>query len=512
MVKSEALILLIHSMSKPEKKAFTRAASSQENNYDYRVLYRLISGDRNITAETLRKKFVTGVRGASYDTTVKYLYNRILDIMLELREEQDGYYSLYNKILKARILFEKSLFRECFNLLHKVIEKAKKLENYSALLVASKLELEYLLALNLPDIDEKSLLNKQFAINETLRFIQKVNQQSSLYELLKHRITYKGNVRSEKQKSELNDLVVSEMSIVASSNLESFEIKKLHQLFQANYLISVGDHKSALRSYYELNALFENNKHLWANPPVYYLLTLEGVLGSLRGIRNYEGMPYFIDQLRKLESPSANFKANVSSIIFLYELFPFLDKGDFPTCRKMVEENGPGLLSKIQLLSLPRQAEIHLYISLVYLGIKEFHKARTSLNQIILFGKGYFNLPLYRTIRMVNLMLLYELKDVTLIRSETRSIRREIPENEKGYRIERIMLAFVNRQNLPVYEQKREEFWLKIYPDLKELHEDVFEQQVIRIFDFTAWIESKIMKTPLSDTLLNNNLPVQQDQ
>jgi hypothetical protein len=502
MIKSEALIFLINSMSKPEKKAFTIASSGSGIIPDYLKMYQIIIKDKSISPESLRKVFMKSSPGASYDTTIKYLYKWLLDIMLELREEQDGYYSLYNKILKARILFEKSLFKECFNLLQKVIEKAKELENYNALLIASKLELEYLLVLNLPDIDEKTLLNKQFSINETLRFIQKVNQQSSLYELLKHRMTYKGNVRSEKQKTELNDLVVSEMSIVASSNLENFEIKKLHQLFQANYLISVGDHKSALRAYYELNSLFENNKQLWANPPVYYLLTLEGVLESLRGIRNYDGMPYFIEQLKKLESPSVNFKANVTCLSFLYELFPSLDNGDFKSCESIIQKYQDNLFTKINLLSLPRQAEFNLYTSLVYIGLKDFHKAREALNQIILIGKNYYNLPLYRTIRLVNLMLLFEMNDTVRIKSETRSIRRDMHEIEKGYRIERIMLNFVNK-NLPAYLQKREELWTKMYPELEELRNDVFEHQVIKIFDFTAWMESKIMKIPLSETLMN---------
>jgi hypothetical protein len=501
MVKSEALIFLVNSMSKPEKKAFTLASSGQKSNTSYTKMFHLITNDKTISPESLRRNFARVAPGASYDTTVNYLYDYLLDIMLALRKEQDGYFSLYNKILKARILFEKSLFKECFSLLHKVIEKARELENYNALLIASKLELEYLLFLNLPEIDEKTLLNKQFAINETLRFIQKVNQQSSLYELLKHRIIYKGSVRSETEKTGLNDLVFSEMSIVASSNLENLEIKKLHQLFQANYLISVGDHKSALRAYYELNSLFETNKHLWANPPVYYLQTLEGVLESLRGIRNYEGMSYFIEQLENLKSPSVNFRANVTCTRFLYELFPHLDRGNFSKCEILIRKYSESLLSKLQLLSLPRQAEISLYLSLVYIGLRDFHKARESLNQIILMGRNYYNLPLYRTIRLVNLMLLYEMQEQQLIKSETRSIRRDLKEIGKGYRIEQQMLHFVNRQNIPAYRQKREELWEKLRPELEVLHNDIFENQVIKIFDFTAWIESKILKIPLSEIL-----------
>lgn len=503
MLKSSALISLIQSMSKPEKKAFSLAAPRTEPIPHYISLYNLISKDKTITPELMRAKFLKQHRGASFDTTVKYLYKVLLDTMLELRTDQDSYYSLFDKILKARILFEKSLFEECFELLNKVIASARKLENYYALLIASRLELEYLLALNFPHIDEKQLLNKQFRVNEVMRVTQKINQQSALYELLKHRVLHKGNIRSEQQKNELNDLVVSEMSIVASSNVDNFEIRKLHQLFQANYLISVGDYKSALHSFYELNNLLESNKHLWSNPPIYYLLTLEGILDTLRSLKNYEGMKYFRDQLKKLNNPSLNFSANVTCLIFLYELFPLLDKGDFFASEVLMQRYAEDLYKKSHLLSLARNAELSLYTALIHFGLRDYGKAQKALNKIIFIGKNYSYLPLYRTIRLANLMILYEKKDFDLIKSETRSIKRDMNVVGKEYKIERSVLSFANKQNLPISGMKRKVLWEKIREDFDKMHQDVFEQQITRLFDFSAWIESKIRRIPLSEVLGN---------
>lgn len=501
MIKSEALLILVNSMTQPEKKAFKSA--SQRNDYTpvYLSLFNIISKNRSGSIEWIRDQFVVLNQSASFDATVKYLYKLLLDTLLELRMEQDSYYTLFNLTMKARILFEKSLFEECFALLHKVIVDAKRLENYYALLLASKLELEYLLALNFPMVDEESLLNKHYKINEILSIIRKINEQASLYELLKYRVSSIGNVRSVQQKINLNDLVVSEMSILASSNIENFEINKLHQLFQANYLISVGDYKSALRSYVELSALFEKNRHLWNNPPIYYLLTLEGVLDSLRSIKNYDGMAYFVDQLKKLASPSVNFNANVTCLIFLYELFPMLDRGDFNASAKLLEQNQELLFNKMSLLNLTRQAELSLYAALIFFGKKDYKRAHNYLSMIMLKGKGYYYMPLYRTIRLVNLMILNELGKFDLISYETRSIKREMKDFDKGYQIEKAMLNFLNKQNIPITKSKRDVLWEKVSSELDFFQHNIFEQQVLRIFDFTAWIESKIRKTPLSSVL-----------
>lgn len=501
MKKSEALIFLVNSLTQAEKKAFKLSSKKHSITPAYLTLYNIMVKNRNIDPDTLRNQFLKETRTASFDTTVKYLYQIILDILVELRHEQDSYYNLFGQIMKARLLFEKSLFQECFDLLAHVIEESKRFENYYAQLLASRLELEYLLALNFPMVDEKSVLQKHFRINEILNIIRKINEQSSLYELLKYRIEHLGKIRSQEQKLNLNDLVVSEMSIVASSNLESFEIEKLHQLFQANYLISVGDYKSALRSYIELNTLFEKNTHLWDNPPIYYLFNLEGVLDSLRSIKNYDGMEYFIAQLRKINSASTNFNINVLCLIFLYELFPKLDKGDFISALKHIDKYMDPLISKIHLLGITRQSELSLYVSLTHFGNKDFRKANKYINMVLLKGKDFYNMPLYRTIRLVKLMIQYESGEFELISHEIRSIKREMKDFGKGYRIEKAILTFLGRKNLPVTPDKREQLWDKISEEMDQLQHDVFEQQVLHIFNFTAWIESKIRHTPLNEVL-----------
>ncbi|MEI6061578.1 MAG: hypothetical protein WCR72_12775 [Bacteroidota bacterium] len=500
MSKLQSVVLLTQSMSLAEKKAFRIRSSRNKKNADYIILYDIIEKNREKPASALLTEFLKHRPGASIETTVKYLYELLLDSMLDLRKEQDSFYILFNKILKIRILYEKSLFDECFELLENVMVQAEKYENYYALLLASRLELDYLLALNFPSLNEKTLLNKQFKLNETLKYVRKINEQSSLYENLKHRITYKGHARSQKQKDELNDLVYSEISIVASLNVDNFEISKLHQLFQSNYLISVGDYKSALNSYIELNNLFEANKHLWSTPPVYYLHTLEGVLESLRSIHNYEGMTHFITQLKAIDSQSASFRINLTCITFLYELFPFLDRGDFSSSLLLMEDYSDSLYDKLFTLNRARQAELCLYTALIYFGNSDFHKAHKFLNQIILSGKNYYYLPLFRTIRLVNLMILYKLGDFDLIKYEIRSMKRDLLDTDKDYKIERFLFKFLSKP-LSSITHKRELLLEKTMKEFLEIQQDVFEKQILRIFDFTAWVESLLRKITFAEVV-----------
>ncbi|MDR2057471.1 MAG: hypothetical protein LBP83_04165 [Dysgonamonadaceae bacterium] len=496
MLKSDVLIFLVNSLSKSEKKVF----STHRKDSDYKVLFDIIEKEKNISSQQLKAEFEKQRENANFNATVSYLYEVLLNELLALRENRDSHYSLFTKALKTRILFEKALYEEAFNMLDAIKEEASWLENFYALQYASRLELEYLLFVNFLDISEKELQDKHFKMNEISTSLRKINEHYTLYELLKYRIIHKGNIRSQKQRDSFNDFVISEMSMMASSNTDSFETKKLHQLFQSDYLIGAGDYKSALHSYYELNRLFETNKHLWSNPPYYYLSVIEGVLDSLRSIKSYDQMPYFIGQLKNIRHPSVEFQTNVNCLIFLYELFPLLDKGDFGASEQLMEQYRDSVLEKRDELNLIRQAELSLYTALIHIGLLNFKAARKDLANLIIRGKSFYAFPLYRTIRLVNLIIQYETGKDDIIHVESRSLKRELSKTHKAYRMEHLMLSFLNSQRIRMMK-KKEKMWPKFEPELMDIRNDVYENQLLKLFDFTAWIEAKILKIPLAEVL-----------
>jgi hypothetical protein len=403
--------------------------------------------------------------------------------------------------MKARILFEKSLFTDALDMLDKIKKEAARYENHLVSLYASRMELEYMLFLNFPDMSETELIKKHFQIGELLKKIRIINEQSSLYELLKHRRIYKGNVYSQKQIDLLNDLVFAEMSFTTTSK-DSFEAKKLHQLFQSNYLINIGDKKSALQSFRELNRLFENNPQFWANPPLYYVAVLEGVLDNLRSMKNYGEMPYFLERLRKIQHPSAGFQLHVAAIIFLYELYPLLDRGDFVAAKQLSEKHGNAVLSKSNQISILRQTEISLCMALIYIGLIDYKKAQKMLINELVRHESIHTFPLYRTIRLINLIIHYELDNMEYVRTESRSIKREISMQKKAYRSERLIINLMNKNKYELQSSNsRAKLWLKIEPELTDIRNQVFENQILKSFDFTAWIESKVCRISLSEVL-----------
>ena len=351
---------------------------------------------------------------------------------------------------------------------------------------------------------EQELFHKHFIQNESLKKIRKITEQSSLHNLLKYRLSHIGSIRTAKQKQDMNDLMVNELYIAASSDAEgNFELTRNHKLFQANYLMGAGDYRAALNSYKELNSLFEQNQQFWSNPPIYYLSVLEGVLGSLRSVGNYNEIPYFLEKLRKLiaEDSSLEFKVNATCLLFQYELFPYLDKGNFAECTELMSRYQETLYYKEAWLSPIRKSELLLYTTLIHIGNQNYKAAKKYISNAIIDHNIKY-LPLMRTIRLVRLIAYYETQEFELIRHESRSITRSLSSpKEQTFKTEHTVLWFLNKSNLPILRKDREDFWEKLYPEIHELYNDKYENQLLRIFDFTAWIESKIRKEKLSDVL-----------
>jgi hypothetical protein len=391
-------------------------------------------------------------------------------------------------------MFERSLYAEGFKLLQKIQNVAEDAGEYNIQLWAARLELHYINYLNFYIITESELVQKQMKIQSLLKYANNIHQHTSLYELLRHRLLYKGSVRTEQQKTELNDLLVSELNLISRPVAETFENYKIHLLFQAHYFLTISDYKSALKAFYELNDLFDQHNYIEAGFLEDYLTTIEGILDSLHTIRHYHEMEFFIEKLLHLKNESDYYEALTQRLVFIYKITGFLYRAEFNEAMLFKEGFKDTFLKKIHLLDISKQAEVHLYTALIYIGLNNMNKAHYYLNRILMESKLYRSLPIFRTFRLIHLLVHYELGNHDYIKYETRSILRGLNEGpKKAYLLEKIVLKFIQHTSLSGTKAKLA-MWEKIRNEFKEISSDKYETQILKIFDFSTWIEAKLCK------------------
>jgi len=500
MAKQSSLSTLIKSLSKGEKRFFKLYSSLQKGAKDYLLLFSLL--DKGCDAAEIKKMFSQRRPAASYEATCKYLFKVIMDCLLQLHGQKRKNAQLAMDLIKANILFDKSMYEEGFKMLKKVKAVAKQFEEHLIQFWAAKTELYYLSNLNFLKISEAELIKKQMKIDELIKYSKSIHQHTALYELLRHRLLYSGGVRTKQQKEQLNDLVITELNLMSQPLSSHFESKKMHLLFQAHYFIIVSNYESAIKTFYELNQLFTEHSFLWKESPLDYLSAMEGILDSLRTIKRYNEMHFFLDKLKHLQNQSVYFDVMIQRIIFIYNLTGLIDAGNFEQAIILKDKFETGLFKKIHLLDINKQAEVYLYTALIYLGASNISKAHFFLNKILLESKLFYTLPIYRTFRLLHLLVHYELGNHDFIKSEIRSMKRELVSTEReSYVLEKIVFKFVIQASKAKDPAAKLLLWKKIKKDIESIRQNKYEIQILKIFDFSSWIEAKLCKKTFAGLL-----------
>ncbi|GHT31834.1 hypothetical protein AGMMS49574_14270 [Bacteroidia bacterium] len=503
MNKTDSLLILVKSLTKAEKRYFRLWSNLQSGDKVYLSLFDLL--DTHSSPDEIFERFEKEQGGKSFEMTAKHLYTVLMDCLLRLRKKQDVQTDICNKISKASILFERELFEDAIDELNKAKRLAKDFEYDLLLQLIRRTELQYLSALDFEGINERELVNKQMKIQEVMKYSRNINLHVQLYDILKHRLIYKGYARSDKQKEDLNDLVLSELHLIANSSYRGFEAEKLHLLFQATYYLNSGNYKSAIRFYQELISLFEENKHLLLNPPIYYLSAIRGILDSLQIAGIYREMPFFLSKLEEIEQSdyATEFVLSVKVLRFNYESSRLIHTGEFKTAKELMRKADESLFRKKNLLGLEDQLKLHLGAAILYISTNEYTLARKSMKEVFSSGKLYYALPSYKTARLVNLILQAELGNYDFFENEIESIKRNIRYEKQSYITEKLVFKFVQAYPLPSYEKNRLKLWEQFRKDIQKIQQSKYERQLLKTFDFLSWIESKLTREPFQNVLMN---------
>src|SRR5690606_24492572 len=226
-------------------------------------------------------------------------------------------------------------------------------------------------------MEEKDLVELQMKTKNYLRQLHLLQEHSSLFEVLILRLNQSGRSLSTEDTEKLNDLLISELSLITRGNQSNFESQKMHLLFQSYFLVHTGQFKSSLKSFKELNSLFENNKSLWSFPPYDYLFTVDGILDNLRIIGYFPELAFFIQRLEDLMGQKfpEYFQAIAWQTIYIYKLNMLINNAD-PSSAIQLSESIPSTLVKNNNAgNYDKQTELIFYIGLAHFCTGDFYKA-----------------------------------------------------------------------------------------------------------------------------------------
>lgn len=488
-----ALIQLINSLSKSEKRQLKLLSRKQSGQKDYIRLFDLIEHYKIVDKTTLVQKFKSKYPRLSLQNNCRYLFNSILEALIQTRTKNYSLYELFYGIMKVQIMNERNLTHEGYKELLKLKPTAEKIQNSILEYFLMRMELKYHLDENFLQISETALITLQMKARDSVRQIRNTHEHFSLYELLKLRLLAESDKLSVSQKAKLNDLLLSEMGVVNARVKHNLESQKLHLLFQSFFFTNTGDYKAAFKTFYELNKLFEADRSILQNPPLDYFTALDGILDNLRTNEKYIEMDYYLNRLPEIQKNDypEYFCFLVKKTEMSYRLISLIGQGKIDLALHEILQRDASVWKLYPLADEQKQNELLFNMALVYFHTRKFKKAQKFINQIIMMRKINQQLIIYKAARLLNLIMSYETGEFEFLGYEIKAYKRTFSSKITSFKIEKLIFNTIKMDPDHASTAKNKVSWKSIKPSIEAAEKDLNEKQLLKYFDFANWIKGR---------------------
>ena len=487
-----AILKLINSLSKEEKRKFKLSTKKQGGTKDYLDLFHLIDKENFTEENVLKEKFKKLHPTTSLENTARYLFKVVTDSLIQTKIKEDNSFHLYYGFLRVKLLQTRSLEEEAYKELIRLKTLAIKSGNVFLQFLMNREELNYISSLNFSGLSEKNLIDSQIKTLDLLKDMRNTHEHYSLYEILKFRLVHSGKTLSDEGKKKLNDLILNEMSLISGRGKKNFESQKLHLLFQSYFFTDIGDYKSALKTFYTLNRHFEQNTKMWDFPPLDYFSSLDGILDSLRAIGRYDEMDFYIKKLMNLDSGNHPefFRFLVRKTILVYQLIILISQKKVEEALELLNAKS-GLLNTYSMVDDEKQSELLFFTGLTYFKAGNLKKAQKYISEIILIRRINYQSIIYKAARLLDILINYEKRDLEYLDYQIRSYKRFAQQKGKLLKTETAVFKTIKIDPVKNVPRKNEILWKKIASAIKTIENDKYESQLRKYFDFTEWIRNK---------------------
>ena len=500
--KKDTLFTLIKSLKKSEKRYFKTTETKQEDTKFIR-LFDLIDKQKEFDENKILKK-EPSIKPEQLSNLKAHLYNKILQSLRMYNSNSVTEIGIHNLIDHVQILFNKSLYQQCINVLKKARKSAERIDHL-------ELQLEILNW-------EKKLLpytagqNTQADVNEIVLKVQDVsnrinniNAYSNLHVQLNSIYNQVGYMRNEEDFKMVNKLFITSFPNPNEDLLSVSEKISLYSLY-IHYFFFIQDFNKGYEYAMKWVELFHGDKTLMSSKIEMYISALNHLMISQAKLEKYEEFLITKKELRSVGNLSAinlndNIKLKLLKYSYVHEFNGFFMMGDFGRGVQLIEKIKPGLEQFIEQLDNHSRVIMFYKTACLYFGNDNFKDAILWLNKIINSTDVNIREDIHGFARILSLVCHYELGNIELIQYNVRSTYRFLLKTKDLHQFQRYILNFLKRLNATMTSKELIKHFEKLRENLIPLSENQYEKRSFIYFDIISWLESKIENRPVKEII-----------
>lgn len=492
----EKLFNLVKSLNGMEKRYFKLAVSAHESGgTNYMRLFDAIAQQKIYDDAALREELDGDPMLKRFDMSKNYLYKLVLNTLQNYHRQSSVEHELMNMLNRALILYDKLLYKPCYEILEKTRKLAVQYEYYEILLQALQLMIRVAMA-EKKDIEFTDPLHREHA--QALAKIERINQYKRLYHRLYTFFNKKGNdLRVHGLRAQYSAFLNSRL-LLGKTKPEGYEQKNYFLLAKGLCHYCLGHSEKSYDYARQQMELIRSHPHRIKEDPETYVTALNSVIfyGSVLG--KVEELETVFASLEKF----LNDKPLLRHRIFIaYDnmMALYTSQGLFKEGLVFAERVKKELPDYEEHIFDSNKVSLYYDMFYIYFGSRKYQASLEWMNRLLNETGLKVREDIQLTARLTNLILHYELKNFDLLPYLLRRTYDYLNKRKQSDTIEKTLLRFMSKL-LRIKTDRRKDM-MQVFSEIKggmqQLARKPAEARMLtEYFDYASWLESKIENRP----------------
>lgn len=501
--QSDALFVLIKSLSKSEKRQFNLYVGRLDGNTDAKFLslFKFLEKQKNYDEQQILESGI--VTKQQLSNLKAHLYRQILislrlnpshqNIRIQIREQLDF----------ATVLYQKGLYKQSLKLLDKAksmaIENEEKNIAYEIVELEKVIETQYItrsISTRADELSEQAKeLSQQNVITSKLS-----NLSLQLYSLL----LKTGPARNDEEFEKIISYFNARMPEFDTRTLGFREKLWLYKAFVwKSFLLQ--DFLMCYKYAHKWMQLFKENPKVISQHPVFYLKGKNYLLESLFFLKHYskfkEELDYFKEEIKQQQIP---LNSNTELLIFQYytanQLHLHFLEGTFKEGEYLVKEIEQKIKKYASRLDDHHIVVLYYKIACLYFGMGENRKCITFLTKIIDSKNLQAAEDLQCFARVLNLIAHYECGMDYHLERQFKDTYKFLLKMQNLQAVQKEFIVSIKALS-DVYPHQIKKEFKKIHVRLQRFENHPYEKRAFLYLDILSWLESKIENKTVAEII-----------
>jgi len=483
MAKTDALYLLIKSLTKSEKRYFKLISGTTEKQKNYLSLFEVLDRQERYDQKTLRKKFSHQSFSRQLHVAKNYLSNLIMKSLRGYHQHHSVNALLKSCLVDIEILFRRDMLTQCLKTIKKAEKLASRIDDHRSMLEILNWKRKVLL--NISSVND---------VRDSLNTL--IRQEQEILDDLKNESTYwSRTINLNTDEGPVRPKDHERLNTDAPARTHRAKILQFHLRYISETM--AGNPEKAMESIDKLIRHLEKNPDYLKHDPGPYITALNNKIGLYLNQNKYQKVPAVLNKIREIPEKAGFRHTSPMSMKLLVrtynvELETYRDSGQFlkgvdmiPGVRSFLAINKENITDDYLIL-------LHYQFAYLYFMVGNFGKALRDINVVLNYRFNSERADVVGFARLLNMIIHYELGNYTVMRYSVDSTRRFLKKRGNLMDFERILLKLFSRLST-----QPENHHSKLFSEVcSQLFgpSAMMNESHLDYLDLRHWINSKIKK------------------